>query len=519
MTQRWYYTRRGWEVGPVSEEQLRALLSSGQIASAEQVWAEGWEGRLSPERALELHFSRVTARASGHDSDEPPPFPPSLGRKATPEPLSVRSPDEPPPIPPGLSKRPAPSPRTFAAPPVLPTAPAAARTGVEPTGGETSSSRMGGQAASTRQYQSENQRASVVKPLILATVIALGLVLAYVALKVVRFDSKIRFSVDGGIVNIGGVDYFYGDPQLRIGDPPTPKMEEQWDTDYYQNATAGDDQVGGRWRDDSGLDVYVSYHFTNDKLSRVELEFDPEQMLLVVRAVTAKFGPPHHVEHPVFTTTGSVMHQNEIVSWDTDAGRFELWKYKPDIKVWNKGGGRLVRPPTAEQSWTVAHDTQNTDAWLERLKGSTQLRRLSLKGTQITDAGLEHLKGQTRLRTLCLNETGITDAGLEHLKGLTELRLLNLNETGITDAGLEHLKGLTQLKELCLRHTKITDAGLKHLEGLTQLKELNLYDTKITDAGLEHLKGLTKLGSLFIGGTEATYQRAKSLLPDAIITH
>jgi len=58
----------------------------------------------------------------------------------------------------------------------------------------------------------------------------------------------------------------------------------------------------------------------------------------------------------------------------------------------------------------------------------------------VTDAGLEHLKESSQLRTLMLNQTRVTDAGLTHLRGLTQLQYLNLSGTHVTAAGVAQLQ-------------------------------------------------------------------------------
>ena len=83
----------------------------------------------------------------------------------------------------------------------------------------------------------------------------------------------------------------------------------------------------------------------------------------------------------------------------------------------------------------------------------------------------------------------VTDAGLEHLKESSQLRTVMLNQTRVTDAGLIHLSWLIQLQHLDLSGTQVTDAGLTHLRGLTQLQYLNLSGTQVTAARVAELKG------------------------------
>ena len=41
MAEQWYYAQQGQRKGPVSEEQIRQLMSSGQIQPTDLVWKQG----------------------------------------------------------------------------------------------------------------------------------------------------------------------------------------------------------------------------------------------------------------------------------------------------------------------------------------------------------------------------------------------------------------------------------------------------------------------------------------------
>ena len=101
----------------------------------------------------------------------------------------------------------------------------------------------------------------------------------------------------------------------------------------------------------------------------------------------------------------------------------------------------LPRTQSQVEDGALPEPAMWTDATLQRLKGSTQLRKLDLTGAPVTDAGVEHLKGLTQLQELGLSGAQVTDAGVERLKGLTNLRDLTLCYSQVTDAGLMHLKG------------------------------------------------------------------------------
>ncbi len=96
-----------------------------------------------------------------------------------------------------------------------------------------------------------------------------------------------------------------------------------------------------------------------------------------------------------------------------------------------------------------------SDAVLERAARLPHLSSLSVgplhrkpyASYPVTDAGLEYLKGSSQLRTVMLNQTRVTDAGLTHLRGLTQLQYLNLSGNQVTAAGVAELqKALPNLR-------------------------------------------------------------------------
>ncbi len=151
--------------------------------------------------------------------------------------------------------------------------------------------------------------------------------------------------------------------------------------------------------------------------------------------------------------------------------------------------------------WTVNFTTnqQVTDADMAKLKGLTNLEKLTISNTSISDAGLVHIQELVNLETLNLPQTKITDAGLARLTKLTRLKSLHLGDTDVGDAGLEHVAKLPQLEKLYLWKTEVGNAGLAHLATLANLKFLELAATNVTDAGLAHLQGLKQLTHLTIG--------------------
>src|ERR1039458_10217089 len=70
-----------------------------------------------------------------------------------------------------------------------------------------------------------------------------------------------------------------------------------------------------------------------------------------------------------------------------------------------------------------------------------------------------------------LHNTNFTDAGLERLELLRRVDVLDLCGTKVTDIGLQHLKALPCLRSLNLEKTQVSDAGLRHISVLTELQE------------------------------------------------
>ena len=167
--------------------------------------------------------------------------------------------------------------------------------------------------------------------------------------------------------------------------------------------------------------------------------------------------------------------------------------------------------------WLDSTDT--TDEDLAHLKGSINLRSLSLLGqhgtSKISGEGLHHVKNLPQLEELCLCNAPITDAGLTQLGNLTQLKVVHLSNWAsrwpsdqpprVTDAGLRHLGKLTKLESLNLtgdgiNGTLMTDTSLEHLKELTALRSLVLTWTDVTHSGLRHLTGLTELRELQLNG-------------------
>ncbi|MGA2032038.1 MAG: DUF4339 domain-containing protein [Thermoguttaceae bacterium] len=82
MADQWYYTEQGQRKGPVSEDDLKQLASTGRIKPADLVWKQGMAAWGPASQVAGLIFPPV--------EDGPPPIPPE---------------DEPPPIPPETARR------------------------------------------------------------------------------------------------------------------------------------------------------------------------------------------------------------------------------------------------------------------------------------------------------------------------------------------------------------------------------------------------------------------------------
>ena len=67
MSDQWYYAQQGQRQGPVSEEQLKQLASTGQVKPTDKVWKQGmaeWQAA-----------SAVEGLIPKPAENEPPPLP------------------------------------------------------------------------------------------------------------------------------------------------------------------------------------------------------------------------------------------------------------------------------------------------------------------------------------------------------------------------------------------------------------------------------------------------------------
>ncbi len=144
-----------------------------------------------------------------------------------------------------------------------------------------------------------------------------------------------------------------------------------------------------------------------------------------------------------------------------------------------------------------------TDADMARLGRLTGLRRLDLAYTKISDVGLEHLRGPSEVLDLNLYFAEyITDSGIAHIKGWTQLKHLSLRGTKVTSRVFDHLKGLESLRALDISSTEVTDAGFEKLASLPHLEKLAIGSNRILGPGLSLLKLLPALKHLDVGGIQ-----------------
>jgi hypothetical protein len=79
-SEQWFYSQNGQQRGPVALEDLRAMLSSGQVMWSEMVWSDGM---ANWSQASSVGALRQLSSAPG---DRPPPLPPQAINYAGPPP-------------------------------------------------------------------------------------------------------------------------------------------------------------------------------------------------------------------------------------------------------------------------------------------------------------------------------------------------------------------------------------------------------------------------------------------------
>jgi hypothetical protein len=133
-------------------------------------------------------------------------------------------------------------------------------------------------------------------------------------------------------------------------------------------------------------------------------------------------------------------------------------------------------------------------AHLSKLK---YLQALYISTVDASDADLAPLAEFPSLREVDLVfNNHLTEACLEPLSRSSDLRILRLGGMRISAAGVVQLKKMAHLSELELRGPEIDDQTMMLISDIRQLETLRLYSSQITPAGLAHLRVLTHLQSL-----------------------
>jgi hypothetical protein len=344
MVEQWYYTSQGEQVGPVTEEQLRVLLASGDIASSEHVWREGTVERLSPRSALNLHFAQAAGKVDKGLSDEPPPLP---SRKQKPVPGSAATgtthADEPPPFPPSVERRSPASPAKVSSPRGLhyrlAFALGAAFGKIAKASSPVTTVLQDRKAAEEKRLAGvtptakKPERRLAVAIIVGGALAMLGVICAASLWGIPGMRPTVHFTVTYSDLEPRcglGKDWHEPSPYdshglyeltLSMGDPPSEFMiyrcgEKKWSGD-------GDLQL-------SLPGLLMTFRFTNNGLTGYSYIFTPDEFPNIMAEFSRRLGcPPHHSTHHNIVADNGVVYQNEVVGWDTDAGLFELWKFAP----------------------------------------------------------------------------------------------------------------------------------------------------------------------------------------------
>ncbi len=144
------------------------------------------------------------------------------------------------------------------------------------------------------------------------------------------------------------------------------------------------------------------------------------------------------------------------------------------------------------------------DAWVERLAGLPDLRRLDLENTNVRGPALKAVGTLRQLESLNLTLCPVTDAFFAPLAELPRLRVLGLASTKVTGTGLGSLQARRQLENLNCHSAPVDDAGLACIGKLGSLLRLEIVHTQFSDAGTDALAGLLRLERLQLGSRKAS---------------
>ena len=147
--------------------------------------------------------------------------------------------------------------------------------------------------------------------------------------------------------------------------------------------------------------------------------------------------------------------QRQVVAWVHEKGGTVCYGYEFQSRV---GSRRAPPPERSLTKWLCRflgddfcssvyevdlHETDVTDADLERLAALVELRALNLGFTQVTGPGLAHLKPLSRLEYLSLHGCPHLEASfIEPLKQMPGLRLLELDGMADSDFAEEVVNSL-----------------------------------------------------------------------------
>jgi hypothetical protein len=179
---------------------------------------------------------------------------------------------------------------------------------------------------------------------------------------------------------------------------------------------------------------------------------------------------------------------------------------RSNMRITDEGINRLSALTKLKTFSVHGLKISGTDAALPHLE------TMDLSGDQVTDATLDRIILSRELRTLRLTYTAVTDEGVKKVASLKELRRLTLDSRVITDDGIAHLKALPKLEHVELRATGISDEALHHLSQIKTLTRLDIHGSGqpgvnfgrlITVQGLLQLKNLPELHTLWINNMES----------------
>ncbi len=131
--------------------------------------------------------------------------------------------------------------------------------------------------------------------------------------------------------------------------------------------------------------------------------------------------------------------QRQVVAWVHEKGGSVCYEYEFQSQI---SGPRVPLPERSLTKWLCRwlgddfcssvyavdlHETEVTDADLERLAAFVELRALQLGYTQVKGPGLAYLKPLSRLEFLDLGGPNLEASFIEPLKQLPNLRSLHLD--------------------------------------------------------------------------------------------